>query len=112
MELIIARDYVGALEDGKKKSTIRYGTRAVSPGEPVRFTDKNDTYVFTSTVNRVTYLKAKDLTDADARKDGFKNRNELLEALEVHYPQINDNSTVTIVEFPNEKVKEPTVESN
>ncbi len=47
----------------------------------------------------VKYKKVSELTDEDARLDGFKNRNELIRELSKIYGKIRPDTYVTILEF-------------
>ena len=50
-------------------------------------------------VKSVRRKRVKDLSDDDALRDGFSNRGELIRALRKHYPWLNENSVVYLVEF-------------
>ena len=50
-------------------------------------------------VDKVVVKRVKELTDEDAKKDGFNSREELIEALKKIYGNIKDSEFVTIVHF-------------
>jgi len=91
--------YKDDIISGKKKATIRLGRKVnLKPGEEVLIHAGG--YVLgKARITRVTTKKVSELTDEDARKDGFKSREELLEALREHYKFVKPDSPATIVEF-------------
>ncbi|AFK22237.1 ASCH domain-containing protein [Pyrococcus sp. ST04] len=89
---------------GRKRATIRLGRKInLRPGEEVLIHAGG--YVLgKARITRVETKTVSELTDEDARKDGFRNRDELIEALREHYKFVKPNSPATIVEFEMTKV--------
>lgn len=95
--LMMKGEYAKAVLSGLKRATIRLGI--VKPkyrevmlhagGKPIAIIE----------IERVTHKKVKELTDRDAKLDGFENREELIKALKKAYNGISDDDWVTILEF-------------
>ncbi|WP_457619864.1 ASCH domain-containing protein [Methanopyrus sp.] len=97
--LEISGEYRDKLLRGEKRATIRVGrVPGARPGKVVYIHCGG--YVYGKVrITDVRTKKVKDLTDEDAKLDGFENREELLKALRNHYPNLRDDDVVTIVEF-------------
>lgn len=83
---------------GSKSSTVRKGERDVRAYESLILTDgsNNDITV------RVTDVKIKrldELTETEARRDGFESIQDLIEGLKEFYPNITLQDPVTIIGF-------------
>ena len=93
----ISRGDMTLLRAGKKKCTIRMGNASVSTAEinvsdgrtsvPVRITDVD---------NRRTFGQ---LTDDDAKAEGFATRDELISDLRKYYPRASSSDQVTVIYF-------------
>lgn len=83
---------------GTKYATVRRGRRHAKPGQAIelRFGWRGS---MPAHVTRVSFVRVADLTSADALADGFTCRDELLAALERHYPDITPDDPVTIIRF-------------
>lgn len=92
--------YLDAIRARTKRSTIRVHD-PVSSG-PVRLVFDHEDVTSTTISAVVTEVQPKlvdELTDEDARRDGFADRSALLEALSFHYPGIGSSTQVNIVHF-------------
>ncbi|QUH01739.1 ASCH domain-containing protein [Saccharopolyspora erythraea] len=92
--------YLDAVRAGAKTTTVRVHD-PVSPG-PVRLVFDGGGGTSTRIDAVVTEVRAaslRELTDEDARRDGFDDRQALLEALELHYPGIAPATRVDVVRF-------------
>ncbi len=106
--LEISGEYKDKLLRGEKKATIRVGhVRGARPGKVVFLHCGG--YVYGKVrITDVRTKKVSELTDRDAKLDGFENREELIKALKEHYPDLKDDDIVTIIEFEwVEKFDEP-----
>ena len=89
--------YVDAVLEGRKKATIRKGLVKVKyeelivhgAGRPVAKVRVRD----------VIYKRLSELTDDDAKLDGFKSKEELLRELERTYGRLRPDDVVTIIIF-------------
>ncbi|ASJ17435.1 ASCH domain-containing protein [Thermococcus chitonophagus] len=96
--------YKDDILSGRKKATIRLGKKInLRPGEEV-LVHAGGYVLGKAKITRVETKTVAELTDEDARKDGFRNREELIEALRQHYKFVKPNSPATIVEFEMVKV--------
>ncbi len=95
--LMVKGEYVDAILSGRKKATIRLGRVNVKYNELI--VHGGGRPVARVRVTSVVYKKVRELTDEDARRDGFRNRAELLKALERAYGKIDLDDVVTIIEF-------------
>jgi len=96
--LMFSKKYLEDLISGRKLTTIRLGNLRYRPGDVVLL------YCGGLVLGRVriTHVERKkliDLTEEDARADGFPNLRELLKALRQHYPSIRANTPLTLLRF-------------
>jgi len=91
-------EYVEAIIEGKKITTVRKGIKRYPVGRIVELTVDNKPFA-KARVDKVVVKRVKELTDEDAKKDGFNSREELIEALKKIYGNIKDSEFVTIVHF-------------
>ncbi len=94
---MVKGEYVDDILSGRKRATIRLGRVKVKYDELI--VHGGGRPVAKVRVVNVTYKKVKELTDEDAKKDGFRNVNELLRALQRAYGRISPDDVVTIIEF-------------
>ena len=95
--LMLKGRYVDAVLEGRKKATIRKGLVKVKyeelivhgAGRPVAKVRVRD----------VIYKRLSELTDDDAKLDGFKSKEELLRELERTYGRLRPDDVVTIIIF-------------
>ncbi len=90
-------EYLELLVNGEKKSTIRMRTR-LKPGDVVDVY-AGDSYVGMAKILEVRLKKMSQLTERDAKIDGFKNLKDLKKALKKHYGYIPDNTKLSIIYF-------------
>jgi hypothetical protein len=87
------------IDSGWKTATIRSGKRDILPG-PLRFEATDGTVPSRDvTVRRVSYAFVRDLTDGDIFQDGASTRESLISGLKHFYPDLTNDSLVTIVAF-------------
>jgi len=91
---------------GLKTATTRMGVRNYAIGYGVIHTPDNpkvSKLVIDNfreiTITSVTHKTADNLTDEDARKEGYTNRHVLYEVLMSFYPDLTPDSIITIVEY-------------
>ncbi len=87
---------IAAIENGKKRATIRKGRKVIGPGLLVLSDGKSSIAV---RIKSSICKSFKNLTDEDAVLDGYRNKNELAKALRKIYPDLRDRSLVTIIKF-------------
>jgi len=95
--LNFSKEYRNKILSGEKTSTIRLKTN-LKVGEKVQIVVGGEKLGEAE----ITSIKRKDinsLTDEEARKDGFKNKKELLKALKKHYGKLSSDTHVYIVSF-------------
>ncbi len=95
--LMIQGKYLDLILSGKKVTTIRYGI--VKPKFQEVIIHSAGKVIGKAIIKRVVYKKVKDLTDEDAQKDGFSNKQELVRELKKTYPDLRFSDYVTIIEF-------------
>lgn len=85
---------------GRKRATIRLGTKSLSEGEVVYIASETTGRVFgKARITRIVQKKLSELSDEDARMDGFRDRIALLEALKAIYGDLPEDSPVYVIEF-------------
>lgn len=95
--LMVKGEYVKDILEGRKKATIRLGIVKLKYDELI--VHGGGRPVAKVKVTNVRYKKVKELTDEDAKLDGFRNVAELIAALQKAYGRINPDDYVTIIEF-------------
>lgn len=93
--------YLDAIRSGSKTSTVRVDDPATVGTCRLVF-DHDSQGTATSQlveITRVVEGTAGDLTEDDARRDGFADLTELRAALATHYPGIEDRTRVDVVHF-------------
>ncbi len=90
--------YVSAIVNGKKVTTIRKGIKRYPVGRVIDLTVDNEPFA-RAKVDKVIVKRVKELTDIDALLDGFKSREELIDALKMIYGNVNEEEFVTVVHF-------------
>ncbi len=98
--MLIDSSYKSRILRGDKVTTIRYGRYEVKPGSEVYLAVRpSDTVVAKVRITEVVKKKVRELTDDDARKDGFRDVKELLRALNKIYGELSGDDEVTIIGF-------------
>ncbi len=95
--LMVKGRYVDLILSGRKTATIRLGV--VKPKYEEMIVHGGGKPVAKIRVKRVVVKRVSELTDEDARLDGFETKDQLLEELRKHYGGLSDNDRVTIIEF-------------
>lgn len=95
--LMVKGEYVDDILKGRKRATIRLGLVKVKYDELI--VHGGGRPVAKVKVKSVRYKRVRELNDEDARLDGFRSREELLEALRKAYGDIKPDDYVTIIEF-------------
>ena len=105
---VMQDDLVALVQNGRKRTTIRFDehgleypasrvlpTYAVGGNQPHHEAAPAGEVVRTG----LRYVRCGDLSSADAKADGFKDRQELIDALTRFYPSITPSSLVCIYAF-------------
>ncbi len=90
-------EYLDKVLSGKKKITIRLGLVRPRFGEVLIVC--NDLVYGIAEVKRVDVMKVEDLTDDIAKREGFRNKDELLRELKKLYPNVRERNLITLIEF-------------
>jgi ABC-type lipoprotein export system ATPase subunit/GNAT superfamily N-acetyltransferase len=92
--LRMASKYLEAFAGGQKTTTIRSG-RLFFPAGPLILQCGRKEMV--AELTGIRHCLASDLTDADANRDGFDSRTDLVRALKQHYPELAPDAWLSIV---------------
>lgn len=92
----LASEYLPLVRGGRKRSTIRKGRRSIEHGPAEIVSGRERIQV---TISAVRFKQLAELTEEDARRDGFGSVADLLVALRRFYPELNATSTMTIIDF-------------
>jgi len=95
--LMIKSKFLNDILKGTKRATIRLGKVQVKSRE--FYIHSGGQIIAKARLKRITYKRISELTDDDAKIDGFSSRDELINALKEHYGDIKDDDYVTIIEF-------------
>lgn len=92
--------YEPAIRSGANQQTIRLDDPFRSgPAELVFEKDNGEVVSIPATVTNVRSVARSELTDDDAKRDGFATLRDLHAALERHYPDLQASTTIDIVAF-------------
>jgi len=98
--MLIDGSYKSRILRGDKVTTIRYGDYDARPGSEVYLVIRpSDTAVAKVRITGVERKKVRELTDEDARRDGFRDVKELLRELGKIYGELYGDDEVTIIGF-------------
>lgn len=87
------------LFDGYKRTTIRFGKRAVVPG-PLLFEATNNHHLKAEVeVLNVTFVRAGDITLKQAQDSNYADVDDLMESMRTYYPTLCEDDDLTIIEF-------------
>ena len=95
--LMVKGEYVDLILKGVKKTTIRLGI--IKPKYNEVMIHGGGKPIALAKITNVKYKRINELTDEDARKDGFPSLKVLLKELKKSYGEIRPNDIVTIIEF-------------
>ena len=97
--IYFSKNYKKKLLKGEKTSTIRLGIRkGYKVGDIVDIIVSGKP-VMKARITAIEYVKLKELTEEDAKLDGFHKKSKLVKALKMHYPKIKETSNLTIIRF-------------
>ncbi|MEB3844739.1 MAG: ASCH domain-containing protein [Desulfurococcales archaeon] len=95
--IMLKKKYGDMLLSGKKTTTIRVGI--VKPRYDTLIVHSGGRPIAIVRIEDVTVKRVSELTDEDARRDGFPDRSTLIEALRKMYGRIGGDEPVTIIRF-------------
>ena len=99
--LSFAKEYKKKIKEGLKRQTIRLST-SLKEGDRVKVVAGGEVLG----VARITKVERKtidELTDEDAKRDGFENVAQLVKALRRHYGKISNRKEVCVIGFEMEE---------
>jgi len=95
MLLYIKGWYLPLIDEGTKTTTIRlWKVCNLRPGRSLTFNGR-----IRVTLTKVDHRRLGDLTDDDARLDGFTSRRALIAAIRLHYPGTSLDRMVWVLTF-------------
>lgn len=104
MEINFDKQYVEPILKGEKKTTIRKGIKLnlikdrQETGNTVELLSEGEVFA-RAKITKVIVKRADELTEDDAIIDGFQNLEELTDALQDIYGEVNESDLVTIIHF-------------
>ncbi|NJE00873.1 ASCH domain-containing protein [Thermococcus sp. JdF3] len=98
--MLIDSSYKSRILRGDKVTTIRYGDYEAKPGSEIYLViTPSDTAIAKVKITKVEKKKVKELTNEDARLDGFSDVRELVRELGKIYGELHGDDEVTIIGF-------------
>jgi hypothetical protein len=98
--MLIDSVYKSRILSGDKVTTIRYGDYKAKPGNEIYLViTPSDTAVAKVRITKVEKKKVRELTNEDAKLDGFSDVKELLRELSKIYGELYGDDEVTIIGF-------------
>ncbi|GAB3408972.1 ASCH domain-containing protein [Flindersiella endophytica] len=95
-------DYLEPVRSGAKRTTIRFHDPFHTGPADLVF-ELDEEVVLHGDVTRTSHKHVHDLTDDDARADGFADLAELMERLRFHYPDLQPTDEIDVVHFELER---------
>ncbi|ALU12045.1 hypothetical protein EYM_07465 [Ignicoccus islandicus DSM 13165] len=95
--LMVKGEFVDEILSGRKRATIRLGIWKPKFNELILHGGGRPFAIVR--ITDVEYKRVKDLTEEDARADGFNSMEELMRSLRRVYPHLNEEDYVTILKF-------------
>jgi hypothetical protein len=99
--LNFAKEYKKKIKEGLKRQTIRLST-SLREGEKVEVVAGGEVLGIAK-ITRVERKTIDELTDEDAKRDGFENVAQLVKALRRHYGRISNKKEVCVIGFEIER---------
>ena len=97
-DILLHPDYFNAVRTGAKRTTVRRG-HLTNFGPARLVNSENSNFVIEIDIHRTVLTTLEQLTDTEARADGFLSLGQLLSAMQKHYPDIQITEPVTIYHF-------------
>ncbi|WP_099210797.1 ASCH domain-containing protein [Thermococcus henrietii] len=98
--MLIDSSYKSRILRGDKVTTIRYGSYEAKPGSEVYLVvTPSDTAIAKVRITKVERKKVRELTNEDAKLDGFSDVKELLRELNKIYGELYGDDEVTVIGF-------------
>ncbi|MFA4645986.1 ASCH domain-containing protein [Pyrococcus kukulkanii] len=102
--ILLDNKYKTKIISGKKVTTVRYGKYEAKPGSEVYIViTPSDTAIAKAKIKEIRTKRVKELTNEDAKLDGFSNVKELVRELSRIYGELYGDDEVTIIEFEDVK---------
>lgn len=98
-ELLLRQSIFGLVTSGKKTSTSRKGKRDITKGLLLFKMTEDETVQTVVNVTDVKFVEYKDLTDTEAKKEGYERLEELKAVLNKIYGDIPENEIFTLIEW-------------
>ncbi|MCE4600362.1 MAG: ASCH domain-containing protein [Desulfurococcales archaeon] len=95
--IMLKGEYAGKLFSGEKRATVRLGIVRVRHPEVIIHAGGRP--VAKARIREIIVKQVKDLTDDDARLDGFKSKEELFRELKKMYRDISLDDYVSVITF-------------
>ena len=102
-QLNFKKEYKEKLQSGRKTTTIRMNTD-LKPREIVEIVAGGESCGY-ARIKSIVKKRISEINNKDAKKDGFKNRRELLKALKKIYGKITPETQVYIIRFEKARKK-------
>ena len=98
-ELLLRRDIFGKVLDRSKKSTSRKGKRDIVKGALLFKMTEDEAQQTIVNVTGVRYLPYGEITDEEAKKEGYESLSELQDILVKIYGEIAQDEPFTFIEW-------------
>ena len=98
-ELLLRREIFGKVLDGSKKSTSRKGKRDIVNGALIFKMTEDETQQVIVNVTNVRYLPYGEITEDEAKKEGYESLTDLQSVLVKIYGEIPSDELFTFISF-------------
>ena len=98
-ELLLKQEVFGLVETGAKHSTSRKGKRDIKCGPLLFKMTEDESRQVTVNVTGIRYIPYGELTDEEAKAEGYEHISELRDILTRIYGEIKSDEPFTFIEF-------------
>lgn len=99
--LNFAKEYKKKIKEGLKRQTIRLST-SLKEGDRVEVVTGGEVLGIAK-ITKVERKTIGELTNEDAKRNGFENLAQLVKALKRHYGKINNKKEICVISFEMER---------
>ncbi|MDK2795166.1 MAG: hypothetical protein PWQ22_1643 [Archaeoglobaceae archaeon] len=91
-------EFIQKILGGSKRTTVRRGIKSYPVGRIVELTANEKSFALAK-IRKVVVKRLSEISEEDAKLDGFESREELIKKLKEIYGDISDKEFFTVVHF-------------
>lgn len=91
-------EFIQKILSGTKRTTVRRGIKSYPVGKVVELTANESSFALAK-IKKVVVKRLSEISEEEAKLDGFESREELIKKLREIYGEISDREFFTVVHF-------------